>query len=106
VVAAATEPNARAVLMAMATFAWQTGSFVIAEGIEDQDTLTFLRQIDDLGLRAGHVIQGGQGYGLGRPSSAPAAERPSLLDTTSAPAEDMPAPAEDMPAPAEEVPSA
>jgi EAL domain-containing protein (putative c-di-GMP-specific phosphodiesterase class I) len=93
----ATEPNARAVLMAMATFAWQTGSFVIAEGIEDQDTLTFLRQIDHLGLRAGHVIQGGQGYGLGRPSSALAAERPSLLDPTLAPAEDVPAPAEEVP---------
>jgi len=97
VVAAATEPNARAVLMAMATFAWQTGSFVIAEGIEDQDTLTFLRQIDDLGLRAGHVIQGGQGYGLGRPSSAPAAERPSLLDPTQAPAEKVLTPAGEAP---------
>jgi EAL domain-containing protein (putative c-di-GMP-specific phosphodiesterase class I) len=32
VAAAATEPNARAVLMAMATFARQTGAFVIAEG--------------------------------------------------------------------------
>jgi diguanylate cyclase (GGDEF)-like protein len=79
VVAAATEPNARAVLMAMATFAWQTGSFVIAEGIEDQDTLAFLRGIDDLGLRAGHVIQGGQGYGLGRPSPEPTTDRPDLL---------------------------
>jgi diguanylate cyclase (GGDEF)-like protein len=79
VVAAATEPNARAVLMAMATFAWQTGSFVIAEGVEDEDTLAFLRQIDDLGLRAGHVIQGGQGYGLGRPSPEPATDRPALL---------------------------
>jgi hypothetical protein len=44
--------------MAMATFAWQTGSFVIAEGIESEATLAFLRQIDDIGLRAGHVIRG------------------------------------------------
>ena len=68
VTAAAAEPNARAVLMAMATFAWQTGSFVIAEGIEDPDTLAYIRGIDESDLRAGHVIQGGQGFGLGRPS--------------------------------------
>jgi EAL domain-containing protein (putative c-di-GMP-specific phosphodiesterase class I) len=79
VTAAATEPNARAVLMAMATFAWQTGSFVIAEGIEDPETLAFVRGIDDHHLRAGHVIQGGQGYGLGRPSAEPVSEPPSLL---------------------------
>jgi diguanylate cyclase (GGDEF)-like protein len=85
VVAAATEPNARAVLMAMATFAWQTGSFVIAEGVEDEDTLAFLRDIDTVGLRAGHVIQGGQGFGLGRPAAEPVTERPALLHA--APAE-------------------
>ncbi len=39
VIAAPTEPSARAVLMAMATFARQTGAFVIAEGIEDEETL-------------------------------------------------------------------
>jgi diguanylate cyclase (GGDEF)-like protein len=79
VAAAATEPNARAVLMAMATFAWQTGSFVIAEGIEDPETLDFVRGIDDHHARAGHVIQGGQGYGLGRPSPELVSEPPSLL---------------------------
>ena len=46
VAAAAADPNARAVLMAMATYARQTGSFVIAEGIEDQETLDFLRHVD------------------------------------------------------------
>jgi diguanylate cyclase (GGDEF)-like protein len=79
VTAAATEPNARAVLMAMATFAWQTGSFVIAEGIEDPETLAFVRGIDDAHARAGHVIQGGQGYGLGRPSPELVSEPPSVL---------------------------
>jgi hypothetical protein len=59
----------------MATFAWQTGSFVIAEGIENEETLAFLRQIDDIGLRAGHVIRGGQGYGLGAGGRAPGAQR-------------------------------
>lgn len=68
VTAAPTESSARAVLMAMATFARQTGAFVIAEGIEDEDTLQFLRDIDDRELQLDTIIQGGQGFGLGRPS--------------------------------------
>jgi diguanylate cyclase (GGDEF)-like protein len=68
VAAAATEPGARAVLMAMATFARQTGAFVIAEGIEDEDTLQFLLAIDERDVSAETVIQGGQGYRLGRPA--------------------------------------
>ncbi len=70
VVAAPTQPGARAVLMAMATFARQTGAFVIAEGIEDQDTLAFLRGIAAEDLQTGTVIQGGQGFELGRPAPA------------------------------------
>jgi diguanylate cyclase (GGDEF)-like protein len=69
VTSAATEPGARAVLLAMATFARQTGAFVIAEGIEDQETLQFLRSIDHHDIYAETIIQGGQGFGLGRPSS-------------------------------------
>ncbi len=69
VTAAPTEPSARAVLMAMATFARQTGAFVIAEGIEDDDTLQFLRGIDDHDLHVDTIIQGGQGFQLGRPST-------------------------------------
>jgi diguanylate cyclase (GGDEF)-like protein len=69
VTAAPTEPSARAVLMAMATFARQTGAFVIAEGIEDEDTLQFLRGIDDHDLHVDTIIQGGQGFQLGRPST-------------------------------------
>jgi diguanylate cyclase (GGDEF)-like protein len=79
VAGAATEPNARAVLIAMASFASQTGSFVIAEGIEDEETLAFLRDMDDTELRPGHLVHGGQGYGLGRPAPQPSARRPSLL---------------------------
>jgi len=80
IVSAATiERNARAVLMAMATYARQTGSFVIAEGIEDQETLDFLSEIEDRDLRSDRIIQGGQGYGLGRPSPHLASEPPSLL---------------------------
>src|SRR3954452_3721885 len=63
------QSNARAVLLAMATFARQTGAYVIAEGIEDDALLEFMRTIDDaLPREAATMIQGGQGYGLGRPS--------------------------------------
>jgi diguanylate cyclase (GGDEF)-like protein len=77
--AATIERNARAVLMAMATYARQTGSFVIAEGIEDQETLDFLSEIEDWDLRSDRIIQGGQGYGLGRPSPHLASVPPGLL---------------------------
>lgn len=68
VAAAPSEPNARAVLMAMATLACQTGAFVIAEGIEDEEMLDFVRHVDGNHARPINVIQGGQGYGLGRPA--------------------------------------
>jgi diguanylate cyclase (GGDEF)-like protein len=67
VTAAPTEPTARAVLMAMATFAHQTGAFVIAEGIENEETLAFVRSVDDSDLAPAALIEGGQGFGLGRP---------------------------------------
>jgi diguanylate cyclase (GGDEF)-like protein len=63
------QSNALAVLLAMATFARQTGAYVIAEGIEDDALLDFVRTIDDaLPRDAATMIQGGQGYGLGRPA--------------------------------------
>jgi diguanylate cyclase (GGDEF)-like protein len=78
--AAATESSARAVLMAMATFARQTGAFVIAEGIEDEDTLQFLRAInEEHELASDAIIQGGQGYGLGRPSPELTPGSPAIL---------------------------
>jgi diguanylate cyclase (GGDEF)-like protein len=79
VAGAATEPGARAVLLAMATFARQTGAFVIAEGIEDQETLQFLRSIDQRDISSETIIQGGQGFGLGRPSSELSPEIPAGL---------------------------
>lgn len=79
VVAAPTEPTARAVLMAMATFARQTGAFVIAEGIEDDDTLQFLRSIDDHDLHTDKIIGGAQGFRLGRPSPEIHPEIPDTL---------------------------
>ncbi len=79
VTAAATEPGARAVLMAMATFARQTGALVIAEGIEDEDTLGFLRALDEQGLDSEPMIQGAQGFGLGRPSPSLPSQVPDIL---------------------------
>jgi len=79
VASAATEPGARAVLMAMATFARQTGAFVIAEGVEDEDTLQFLRTVSWRDLSSDAVIQGGQGFGLGRPARDPSAQWPATL---------------------------
>jgi diguanylate cyclase (GGDEF)-like protein len=79
VVTAATEPSARAVLMAMATFARQTGAFVIAEGIENEDTLDFLRKVNERDPASSAIIQGGQGYGLGRPSCDLSPETPAML---------------------------
>ncbi len=69
VLAAPTDPSARAVLLAMATFARQTGSFVIAEGVEDEETLSFLRSIDVQDLHVDTIIQGGQGGELGMPAA-------------------------------------
>jgi diguanylate cyclase (GGDEF)-like protein len=65
---AMTESGARAVLLAIATYANETGSFVIAEGIEDDDVLSFIQHLEsDLTIERPR-IQGGQGYGLGRPA--------------------------------------
>jgi diguanylate cyclase (GGDEF)-like protein len=68
VAAAPTDASARGVLMAVATFARQTGAFVIAEGIEDNETLEFLQGLDDRTPLGHSIIQGGQGYGVGRPT--------------------------------------
>jgi diguanylate cyclase (GGDEF)-like protein len=84
VATAATEPGARAVLMAMATFARQTGAFVIAEGIEDEDTLQFLRRINERDPSSTAIVQGGQGFGLGRPSPELSPELPAMLEDSTA----------------------
>jgi EAL domain-containing protein (putative c-di-GMP-specific phosphodiesterase class I) len=67
VAAAVSEASARGVLLALATFARQTGAVVIAEGIEDEQMLDFVRCIDAHGENFSATIQGAQGYGLGRP---------------------------------------
>ena len=69
VTAAPDDANARAVLLAIATFASHTGAFVIAEGIEDEDVLDFIREIHHAAFSHEAIIGGGQGYGLGRPAA-------------------------------------
>ncbi|MCZ4492602.1 MAG: hypothetical protein JWP53_1533 [Conexibacter sp.] len=79
VLAAATDRSSRAVLMAMATYARQTGAYVIAEGIEDRETLDFLTGIDDREVQPHRIIQGGQGFGLGRPAADGAVDPPPAM---------------------------
>jgi diguanylate cyclase (GGDEF)-like protein len=67
---AATETIARAVLAAIIAFADTTGTYVIAEGIEDAGLLAFLRGVE---VHTTTGIRGGQGYGLGRPAPTAAA---------------------------------
>jgi diguanylate cyclase (GGDEF)-like protein len=76
--ASATQPAASGVLLAMATFAKRTGAVVIAEGIEDLETLEYLRNLDQTEVTDSAMIQAGQGYGLGRPSPVMPAGR--LMD--------------------------
>jgi EAL domain-containing protein (putative c-di-GMP-specific phosphodiesterase class I) len=75
-----TDPGARAVLAAIAAFAAETGAYVIAEGIEDDELLELVRESGGgLGVR-GPRIDGAQGYRLGRPAaSMPDAQRELAL---------------------------
>jgi EAL domain-containing protein (putative c-di-GMP-specific phosphodiesterase class I) len=57
---AATQRSAQAVLAAVAAFAEVTGTYVIAEGVEDAAMLDFVRVVG---------IRGAQGYFLGRPAA-------------------------------------
>lgn len=61
VVAAADDPHAAAVMVAVATYARLTGAEVIAEGVETSDILEYLRDAH------GDLISGVQGFLLGRP---------------------------------------
>jgi diguanylate cyclase (GGDEF)-like protein len=76
VAAAPADPNARAVLLAIAAYATSTGAFLIAEGIETEELLAFVRRADRLQGARPLVIGGGQGYLLGRPAPHPRAPLP------------------------------
>jgi diguanylate cyclase (GGDEF)-like protein len=61
------DPRARAVLHGVAAFAGEAGSFVIAEGIEDERVMALVQELHDRGVRSGRV-HGAQGFLLGRPA--------------------------------------
>ena len=65
IVNARTDCNAAGVIAAILAFAQTSGSFVIAEGIEDASMLAF---VSSLGGETGVKSDGVQGYFLGRPS--------------------------------------
>ena len=69
IIAAALEDvHAQAVLLAIIAYAGRAGAYVIAEGIESEQILTFVQNADELHHVNGPPIKGGQGYLLGRPN--------------------------------------
>jgi EAL domain-containing protein (putative c-di-GMP-specific phosphodiesterase class I) len=68
VAGATTDINAQAVLVAILAYACRAGAFVIAEGIESEAMLTFVRHAHELNALQDLSIQGGQGFLLGRPA--------------------------------------
>ena len=64
---AAIDVNAQAVLVAIVAYARRTGAFVIAEGIESDELLAFVRHAHEIVDMQDLSIEGGQGYLLGRP---------------------------------------
>lgn len=68
IAAAVADTQAQAVLVAIIAYARRSGAFVIAEGIESEDILAFVRTADSLEIMLNPPIDGGQGFLLGRPS--------------------------------------
>jgi EAL domain-containing protein (putative c-di-GMP-specific phosphodiesterase class I) len=69
IAAAMQDRQAQAVLLAIVAYASRAEAFVIAEGIETEQTLQFVRNAGEIELVRDLPIRGGQGYLLGRPSS-------------------------------------
>jgi EAL domain-containing protein (putative c-di-GMP-specific phosphodiesterase class I) len=67
--AAVEDTQAQAVLLAIIAYARRAGAYVIAEGIESEQILSFVRNADELDHAGDPPIKGGQGFLLGRPSS-------------------------------------
>jgi diguanylate cyclase (GGDEF)-like protein len=80
VTAAVEDRSARAVLLAIMAFARESGSFVIAEGIETEAMLELARDPNPSGEARAIGAQGAQGFLLGRPAPVPA-EAPSYATT-------------------------
>ena len=71
VASAVADRGARAVMLAIMAFARESGSFVIAEGIETEAMLELARDPDPNGETRSAGAQGAQGYLLGRPAPVP-----------------------------------
>ena len=72
--------SARAVMLGIMAFARESGSFVIAEGIETEAMLELARDPDPDGKAKQAGAHGAQGFLLGRPAPVPA-ESPSYDET-------------------------
>jgi diguanylate cyclase (GGDEF)-like protein len=70
ITAAIEDTQAQAVLLAIIAYARRAGAYVIAEGIESEHILAFVRNADELHHAGDPPIKGGQGFLLGRPSAA------------------------------------
>ena len=80
VAAAVDDPKAQAVLVAIIAFARRAGAFVIAEGIESEEILSFVRHAHEVKVLNDRMIDGGQGFLLGRPDPDPtSAPSPGLV---------------------------
>jgi EAL domain-containing protein (putative c-di-GMP-specific phosphodiesterase class I) len=80
IASAVDDPKAQAVLVAIIAFARRTGAFVIAEGIESEEILSFVRRAHEISVVSDWVIDGGQGFILGPPDSDPtSAPSPELV---------------------------
>jgi EAL domain-containing protein (putative c-di-GMP-specific phosphodiesterase class I) len=60
-------PGARGVLAAILAFAQQSGAAVIAEGVENEEMLDFVREMGMTRITERPRIHAAQGYHLGRP---------------------------------------
>jgi diguanylate cyclase (GGDEF)-like protein len=68
IAAAVEDTQAQAVLLAIIAYSGRAEALVIAEGIESQEILEFVRSAAELDLLRDPPIRGGQGFLLGRPS--------------------------------------
>jgi diguanylate cyclase (GGDEF)-like protein len=68
IAAAVEDAHAQAVLVAIIAYAGRAGAYVIAEGIESEQILSFVHSAEELHMANDPPIKGGQGFLLGRPS--------------------------------------
>lgn len=73
---AGTGPLSRAVMLAIAAFAHETGAYVIAEGIESPGELALVRAVGASPTGRVPLVHGVQGYLLGRPAGRFVAGQP------------------------------